>query len=228
VTAVAASGGTARVVAEAGVTGSWNDDDSAFAALRAAAAGVHASAAAAARRVRFGIGISSAAKGQDAQTLAFRLVALANPDSALVCGETYRRTRQRFDYRGVCPIVPRSDPLPGPVFELIGPKPERSGSRHTGPERAPLVGRCALLRSLDHCREQAQSGHGVVVHLIGEPGSGKSKLVREWLAASEREGRFAGWLQLETDGVPHGWYPLRAWERLAASLDGREGCSAHQ
>ncbi|HEV8439549.1 MAG TPA: AAA family ATPase [Methylomirabilota bacterium] len=202
--AIAASGGTPRVVPDAGVTGSWSDDvASASLAARTALAGPRGSHSLAARRVRFGIGISCSTERQDPQRLAFRLGSLAGPDSILVCDQVYRRTRQRFDYRGVCPVVSRSEPLPGLVFELVGAKPERSGSRHAGPERAPLVGRRALLRALDRCRQDVESGQCVVVHLIGEPGSGKSKLVREWLAASAGERHLAGWLRLETDGVPY-------------------------
>jgi hypothetical protein len=205
------------------MTGSWSGDvASASLAARAALAGARESHPFAAGRVRFGIGISCSTGRQDAQRLAFRLASLARPDSILVCEEVYQRTRQRFDYRGVRPVVPRSEPLPGLVFELVGAKPERSGSRHTGPERAPLVGRRALLRTLDECRQDVKSGRCVVVHLIGEPGSGKSKLVREWLTASERTQQLAGWVHLETDGVPYGAFPLRAWERLVAPLGGRE------
>lgn len=220
VAAIAASGGTARVVRGAGVTGSWCDDlGSASAAAAAAVVGAKKIGSLSARRVRFGIGISSTGGHPDVQDLAFRLASLAGSDSVLVCEETYRRTRQRFDYRGVGPIVPRSDPLPGPAFQLIGAKLERSGSRQAGPERAALVGRSALLRALDECRERVVRGSCVVVHLIGEPGSGKSKLIREWLGASDREHRLAGWLRLETDGVPYGGFPLRAWKRLTADLE---------
>jgi hypothetical protein len=213
VTVITVSGGTARVAAGAGVSGRWSGGlECAFEAVRAAVAGVHAGAATSARRVRYGIGISSAGRSPDARRLAFRLASLAGPDSVLACEDVYQRTRQRFDYRGVCPAVPRSDPLPGPVFEVLGAKPERFGSRHVGAERAPLVGRGELLRALDECYRRVERGKSVVLHLIGEPGSGKSRLLREWVSAADRERRFLGWLRLETDGVPYGAFPLRASE----------------
>jgi len=224
---IADFGGVVRVVPNAGAAGDWRGGPRHVdAALRAVVAAVQASArdgsqSARERRVTFGIGIAAGGGPTFSATqLAFRLCSLANPDTALVCRATYESTRQRFDYRGVGPIVPHSDPLPELVFQLVGPKPERSGSRHGGPERAPLIGRGELLRILDQCREQVESGQCVVLHLIGEPGSGKSKLLREWLAASDRVGRFSGWLRLDTDGVPYGGFPLRAWERLAAPVDG--------
>ncbi|HXJ83255.1 MAG TPA: ATP-binding protein [Candidatus Methylomirabilis sp.] len=220
---MAAFGARVRVVPGAGLVGEWRGGQRhADAALRAALA-VQASVrewsrAAQAHRVTFGIGIvDSGGSSGHAMQLAFRLSSLANPDTALVCQATYEGTRERFDYRGLTPIVPRSDPLRELVFELVGPKPERSGSRHAGPERAPLIGRRGVLRALDECRERVEGGQGVVVHLIGEPGSGKSKLLREWLAAADSAGHLFGWLRLDTDGVPYGGFPRRAWERLATA-----------
>jgi hypothetical protein len=219
-----AFGAGVRVVPDAGLAGEWTGGlrraDTALRAALAVQASVRdRSRAGWAQRVTFGIGIvDSGRSSRDATQLAFRLSSLANPDTALVCQATYERTRERFDYRGVCPMVPHSDPLPELVFELVGPKPERSGSRHAGPERAPLIGRRGVLRALDECRARVEGGQGVVVHLIGEPGSGKSKLLREWLAAADSAGQLFGWLRLDTDGVPYGGFPLRAWERLATSV----------
>jgi hypothetical protein len=219
---MAAFGGVVQIVRDAGLASHWRDspphvDDALRAAVAVQASAPNRSPGARARRVTFGIGIAAGGELTGRAThLAFRLASLANPDTVLVCQATYERTRERFDYRGVVPVVPHSDPLRELVLELVGPKPERSGSRHAGPERAPLIGRGELLRALDECGEQAESGRCVVVHLIGEPGSGKSKLLREWLAAPDGAGRFSGWLRLATDGVPYGGFPLRAWERLAA------------
>jgi hypothetical protein len=219
---MAAFGGVVQIVRDVGLASHWRDspphvDDALRAAVAVQASAPNRSPGARARRVTFGIGIAAGGELTGRAThLAFRLASLANPDTVLVCQATYERTRERFDYRGVVPVVPHSDPLRELVLELVGPKPERSGSRHAGPERAPLIGRGELLRALDECGEQVESGRCVVVHLIGEPGSGKSKLLREWLAAPDGAGRFSGWLRLATDGVPYGGFPLRAWERLAA------------
>jgi hypothetical protein len=58
-----------------------------------------------------------------------------------------------------------------------------------------------------------------VLHLIGEPGLGKSKLLREWLAAAESRGDLAGWTRMQAHGVPYGGYPYRVWSLLLASLN---------
>jgi hypothetical protein len=146
---------------------------------------------------------------------AARLASLTNRDAVLVSSAVYERTRARFDYRGVVPVTPHSRPLPGPVFELVGAKAERSGSRASDPDRGPLTGRRGALRILDACLAEARSGHEVTLHLVGEPGVGKSRLLREWLAAADGAGRL-GWLRLATDGVPYGGFERRAWQRLTA------------
>jgi hypothetical protein len=74
---------------------------------------------------------------------------------------------------------------------------------------------------LDASRRQVAGGAAVVLHVIGEPGAGKSKLLREWLAGTEGNGAPAAWIRLQTHGVPYGGYPNRAWGHLAATLCGR-------
>lgn len=157
----------------------------------------------------------------DARQLARRLAALAQPNRALLCEKVYERGVDRFDFRGVGPVVAKSMPLPGPAFEVLGRKPERSGTHHTGPERIPLAGRSDILAGLDAARQDAAAGASVIVHLVGEPGLGKSKIVREWLVARQRDTTLAGWLALQVHGVPYGGYPLRGWRRLVAPLGGR-------
>ena len=218
--AVATHGGAAHLVARAGIIGRWTGEpEGADRAVRAGATILRALGPwgqghrSGVVGVSLGLGIATAEGegGTGAVCAAFRLASLAEPNGGLVSQAVYRHTVERFDYRGVAPPVPRADPLPGPVFELLGPKPERSGSLHVGPERAPLVGRRQALAALDDCRRRAAGGHGTVLHLIGEPGAGKSKLLREWLAGAAEAGHLAGWTRLEAHGVPYGGYPGRTW-----------------
>jgi len=57
--------------------------------------------------------------------------------------------------------------------------------------------------------------------LIGEPGSGKSRLLREWLSANDASGQLAGWFRLAAHGLPYGEYPFRLWSRLVSGLQGK-------
>ena len=62
------------------------------------------------------------------------------------------------------------------------------------------MGRDAELETLRRTLEQAGSGHGQVVALVGEPGVGKSRLVWEF----SHSHRTQGWLVLESGSVSYG------------------------
>lgn len=233
--AIETSGGLFRLIPDAGIVGVWSGgEEGADTVCRVATALLDLTGSGSdgprwpEPAVSVALGIAGQHGGEvdlDATIrLAFRLASLASPNGNLVSEAVYHRTYRRFDYRGVGSAVPKSEPLPGPVFELLGAKPERSGTHHEGPERAPLVGRRNLLNILEACRRRAAAGRATVLHLIGAPGAGKSKLLREWLAAAEKHGRLAGWVRLQAHGVPYGGYPMRAWSRLLArALPGKEG-----
>lgn len=221
--------GVARLVPGAGIVGLWRGgEEGADTVCRVATALLHLTGSGSdgprwpEPAVSVALGIAGQHGGEvdlgATIRLAFRLASLALPGTALASHGFYASTRLRFDYRGVVPPVPKSDPLPGPVFELAGPKPERSGTHHEGPEHAPLVGRRRLLHALDEYARMAAGGRGIILHLVGEPGAGKSKLLRQWLSAADGGKRLAGWLRLQAHGVPYGGYPLRAWGHLMAPV----------
>ena len=88
-----------------------------------------------------------------------------------------------------------------------------------------MVGRQDLLDELDRWRSETTHGKSIVLHIIGEPGLGKSKLLREWIMASESTGHMFGWFSHTCHGVPYGGYPLRAWRRLFPRLNQNEPAS---
>ncbi|HEX3956736.1 MAG TPA: AAA family ATPase [Trebonia sp.] len=92
--------------------------------------------------------------------------------------------------------------------------------------RGPLVGRAAELAVLDGALKHALGGHGSVVVLRGDPGLGKTRLVREcrdrfmaWAGA--RDGRLPLWLEGRaasyTSATPYGLYQqlLAGWIGVA-------------
>jgi len=215
-------GGRALAATGIGVAAAWDSGpESMDRALRAAvaiAAGQPRSARMqhhqARERVYLGVGVAGAGAQDAPARLAFRLADLAPPCASLVSHEIYESTVDRFDYQGVSPPVPRAAPLPGPVFRLLGPKPERSGTYHAGPDEISLVGRRHLLQTLNACLDEVVRGDGLALHLVGEPGVGKSRLLRAWLTAKPARQHPC----LRAHGVPYGGYPWRAWRRLVSPL----------
>jgi predicted ATPase len=89
---------------------------------------------------------------------------------------------------------------PVEVFEVTG-----LGVLRTRFQRAAVrgltkfVGRQRELDVLKHAAEQAQAGHGQIVAVMAEPGTGKSRLFYEFKASSQ-----SGWMVLEAYSVSHG------------------------
>jgi DNA-binding NtrC family response regulator len=120
------------------------------------------------------------------------LVAAAEPGGILASGEAARFLARRFD------LVPAGAPEGvGPAWRLGGG--ERAGFGPGG-ERTRLVGRDAELRLLLERAAAAAAGRGQALAISGEPGIGKSRLLGELRAHTERE----GWRFLEGRCVPHG------------------------
>jgi AAA ATPase domain len=114
--------------------------------------------------------------------VASRLLALAAPDTLVISASCQRLTGGLFEY----------EPRPPPAgafacsertFRVIGEAPIESrfeALRQRG--LTPLFGRAEELALL-MCRwEQARSGAGKVILISGEPGIGKSRLIREFRA----------------------------------------------
>ena len=80
------------------------------------------------------------------------------------------------------------------------------GDRHPATERAEsrLVGRRWEMSAVEGLLDRAIDGHGAVVGVVGSPGMGKSRLVREVAALAGRRGVdvFTGFCESHTSQVP--------------------------
>ncbi len=120
-----------------------------------------------------------------------RLAASGDRAAAMLA---YRRLRDRFrDELGLEPSagtrrlaasLRAADPAPGPVKPAGRP----SGEGGSGVRGLPMVGRSASMALLEEAWRTARTGHGGVVHLSGEAGIGKTRLVEELAARARDEG----------------------------------------
>ena len=169
-------------------------EDDASRAVRAALdliaeAGEHMSAAAGAARVkpslRIGIHTGPAVVSTSPNTpepvvlgttldVALRLQGVAAPGTVVISPATRSLVR-----RGFATEAQASLPAAGGAEPLIPYRVrEASGSSDEGFDLAPLVGRARELDQLVNRWEQARAGTGQAVLLSGEPGIGKSRLLR--------------------------------------------------
>ncbi len=133
--------------------------------------------------------------------LAARMEQMALPGSTLLAPDTLRLVEGYVQVRALGPLPVRGLAAPVEVYELAG-----SGTTRTRLQAAAargltkFVGRDAELETLRRTLEQAGSGHGQLVALVGEPGVGKSRLTWEFTHSH----RSQGWLVLESGSVSYG------------------------
>ena len=124
----------------------------------------------------------------DVVNTGFRLAAAAAPGAIVVDETTYRATRDAIEYRSSGQVEAKGKAEPIPIWLAEGV--QAAAERRRTP---PLVGREAELGELRAARERARtSGQPQLVTLVGGPGIGKSRLVRELCVES---GTDIAWLQ---------------------------------
>lgn len=100
--------------------------------------------------------------------------------------------------------------------------------RHRATERAEsiLVGRRWELSAVAGLLERALDGHGAVVEVVGEPGIGKSRLLREVVALAEFRGAkvFSTFCESHTSQVP--FHAVARLLRAAIGVEGLDGQAA--
>jgi class 3 adenylate cyclase/predicted ATPase len=112
----------------------------------------------------------------DAVNTAQRIESATPPDEVLVGEETQVLARKSFAFEPVPPLTLKGKAQPIPAYRVSRPLEAAAAG---GP---PLVGRRAELDRLATLFREAETGRGVVAHLHGEPGVGKSRLLAEFLS----------------------------------------------
>jgi predicted ATPase/class 3 adenylate cyclase len=123
----------------------------------------------------------------DVVNLASRLQSIAEPGQTVVSQRIYERTQGAFQFQSLGSIELKGKAAPVNVFALEKPIREydKIPMRKISTE---LIGRETELQLLTQVVEDAKKGHGVVVHLKGESGVGKSRLMYELQKKNEQLG----------------------------------------
>src|SRR5712692_7691671 len=126
----------------------------------------------------------------DAVNVAARLQQVASPDTILVGERTYLATRNVFDFRPIAPLHVKGKPEPIAAWVVQGYRTQTSAipQHPRGIEglQAPLVGRSLELTLMHatYARVHAER-HSHLITLLGAPGIGKSRLVREFITREQ-------------------------------------------
>src|SRR5437588_251133 len=132
----------------------------------------------------------------DAVNVAARLQQVATPDTILVGERTYLATREVFDFSAMAPLNLKGKPEPVTAYVVLGlckrtpmiPQHPRGISGR----QAPLIGRSLELTLLHtHFARVQNERQPHFITLIGAPGVGKSRLVREFIAREQESAKSA-------------------------------------
>jgi len=120
----------------------------------------------------------------DAVNVAARMEQTAEPGTVQITAETCRLVEPFFDVedRGQIDVKGKAEPVE--AYTVLRRRHDHGAIR--GLRDSPLVGRERELDELGHAIEEALSGGGRIVSLVGEAGLGKSRLVAETRAEWER------------------------------------------
>jgi class 3 adenylate cyclase/tetratricopeptide (TPR) repeat protein len=141
--------------------------------------------------------------------LAGQMERLARPGSTLLAPETRRLTEGFLAVTGLGPVPIKGITEPVEVYELTGTGPARyrlQAAVVRGLSR--FVGREAEVERLREAFARSGAGEGRLVALVGEPGVGKSRVIREFVEGPWVEGA----LVLEARPIVHrktpSWLPV--------------------
>ena len=123
-----------------------------------------------------------------------RLLAAALPGTILLSEATHALTRHGFAFEPAGELALRGKSEPTVVYRLLGVLAEPRSARGLAALglAGPLVGRADELDQLMGAFDRMLQGRAQVISLVGEAGTGKSRLIAELFARLEAEGRLAG------------------------------------
>jgi class 3 adenylate cyclase/tetratricopeptide (TPR) repeat protein len=141
--------------------------------------------------------------------LAARMQELADGGTILMTAPTLRQVEGFFQVQSVGAIQVKGVSRPVEAFQVVAATTARTRVQAAATRGlTPLVGRQTEIEVFNKLVEQAASGKGQILAMVGEPGMGKSRLVHEFTRHKLRP----GWLVLEGASVSYGkatpYFPL--------------------
>jgi len=150
-------------------------------------------------------------------------------DGVVLAGEPVRRLAGAlFELAPRADLRAQADPAFA-AYQVMGPAADELSRWHAPPRRAPLIGRERELAVLREAWDVSRGGRGQIVSVVGEAGSGKSRLLYEFSQATG-----AGEARWLAAACPSSYRPgpyelvaslLRGLLGLAPSLGGPEAHS---
>lgn len=116
----------------------------------------------------------------DTINTAARLAGLAGPGEIVVGADTWKKTERYFNFQPLEPAILKGKAEPVQSFKFLSLREDPSKSRVFSGRRAQLIGRKAEMFQLMEAVSRLSLRKGSVITLVGEAGTGKSRLVEEF------------------------------------------------
>lgn len=127
--------------------------------------------------------------------LAARMEQLASPEAIYCTGNVARLAQGFIDVLPLGQAAVRGVREPVDLFQIVGHTSARTRWEVTAARGlTPFVGRKSELAGLQNAMKLAAAGHGQLVAVRGEPGTGKTRLVHEFLQSAE----LSDWMVLKS------------------------------
>ena len=153
----------------------------------------------------------------DTINVASRISGLAKTDEIIVGLETYHQAEGYFNFEKLDPTKVKGKEEPIQIYKVSSPKETLSKTHRLSGLRAELIGRKVEMDQLKEAVDNLQQGKSSSFSIIGDAGTGKSRLVEEFRNSLDRntiqwrEGHSYGYSQ----NIPY--FPVidllsRAWQ----------------
>lgn len=131
----------------------------------------------------------------DAINVASRMKAAARPGAVLIAEPTYRFVSSVVDLLDLGAVKVKGKDEPVRTFEVVGLKTRPGPKRGIAGLGSPLVGRDRELARLRALTESVDAGAGRAAVVFGEPGIGKTRLIKEWRESAVQSEANLTWIE---------------------------------
>ena len=157
----------------------------------------------------------------DALNLASRLSDQAGANEILVGYDTYHRAEGYFSFQELEPTTVKGKAEPISVYKVLSASDRPDSLHRSSGLGAELIGRDVEMTQLNDAFSLLQNGKGSIISIVGDAGTGKSRLVEEFRTALDSDK--IQWLQGQAYGYSQNmpYFPLI--DLLSRALQIEEG-----
>jgi class 3 adenylate cyclase/tetratricopeptide (TPR) repeat protein len=123
----------------------------------------------------------------DTINTAARLSSLAQPGEIVTSPATYHQAEGYFHFHALEPTMVKGKAEPIKPYKVLSPKEEPAKTHGLSGLRAELIGRKVEMAQLQTALAQLKEGKGSICSIVGDAGTGKSRLIEDFRATVNPE-----------------------------------------